>query len=122
MRLKEFVKRLFKKSNNLDEELHNKLAFISRRLQDRAKLNATIEPRKRSGRLYDSITTITKKSKSGMSISLVAGSSSVNYAGYVEFGTSRMYPRLYLSRAQKQVQETLPEELKRLASIYLRTI
>ena len=106
----------------MDDELHKKLAFISRRLQDRAKLNATIDPRKRTGRLYDSITTKRKKEAAGTSITLIAGSSSVNYAGYVEFGTSRMYPRLYLSRAQKQVDETLPDELKRLATIYLRTI
>jgi len=122
MKLKDFIKRLFKRSDQLDDELHNKLAFISRRLQDRAKLNATIDPRKRTGRLYDSITAKTKKTRSGTQITLMAGSASVNYAGYVEFGTSRMYPRLYLSRAQQQVQETLPEDLKRLASIYLRTI
>tara|TARA_Y100000114_G_scaffold81391_1_gene75048 strand:+ start:1489 stop:1857 length:369 start_codon:yes stop_codon:yes gene_type:complete len=122
MKLKDFIKRLFKRSDQLDDELHKKLAFISRRLQDRAKLNATIDPRKRTGRLYDSITTKRKKEAGGTSITLIAGSSSVNYAGYVEFGTSRMYPRLYLSRAQKQVDETLPDELKRLATIYLRAI
>ena len=122
MKLKDFIKRLFKRSDQLDDELHKKLSFISRRLEDRAKLNATIDPRKRTGRLYDSITTKKKKEAKGTSITLIAGSSSVNYAGYVEFGTSRMYPRLYLSRAQKQVDETLPDELKRLATIYLRTI
>ena len=122
MKLKDFIKRLFKRSDRLDDELHKKLAFISRRLQDRAKLNATIDPRKRTGRLDDSITAKAKKSENGTSINLMAGSASVNYAGYVEFGTSRMYPRLYLSRAREQVQETLPDELRRLASIYLRTI
>ena len=122
MKLKDFIKRLFKRSDRLDDELHKKLSYISRRLQDRAKLNATIDPRKRTGRLYDSITAKAKKSDNGTSITLMAGSASVNYAGYVEFGTSRMYPRLYLSRAREQVQETLPDELRRLASIYLRAI
>lgn len=122
MKLKEFIKRLFKRSDKLDDVLHDKLAFISRRLRDRAKLNATIDPRKRTGRLYDSITTNTKKSQSGTRITLLAGSSSVNYAGYVEFGTSRMYPRLYLTKANEQVQQTLPDDLKRIASIYLRAI
>tara|TARA_Y100000593_G_scaffold95042_1_gene198743 strand:+ start:2396 stop:2764 length:369 start_codon:yes stop_codon:yes gene_type:complete len=122
MKLKEFIKRLFKRSDKLDDVLHDKLAFISRRLRDRAKLNATIDPRKRTGRLYDSITTNTKKSQSGTRIALLAGSSSVNYAGYVELGTSRMYPRLYLTKANEQVQQTLPDDLKRIASIYLRAI
>ena len=61
MKLKDFIKRLFKRSDQLDDELHKKLSFISRRLEDRAKLNATIDPKKRTGRLYDSITTKRKK-------------------------------------------------------------
>jgi HK97 gp10 family phage protein len=122
MKLFEFVKRLFKKSKNLDNELQTKLDFISQRLKDRARLNATIDPKKRTGRLYDSISSNTKKTGDGIKITLQAGSSSVNYAGYVEFGTSRMYPRLYLHKARLQVQETLPKEMQKLASIYLRTI
>ena len=122
MKLQNFIKRLFKRSDKLDDELHKKLSFISRRLQDRAKLNATIDPRKRTGRLYDSISAKAKKTQSGTGITLMAGSSNVGYAGYVEFGTSRMYPRLYLSRAREQVKETLPDELRKLASVYLRTI
>ena len=122
MKLFEFVKRLFKKSKNLDNELQTKLDFISQRLKDRARLNATIDPKKRTGRLYDSISSNTKKTGDGIKITLQAGSSSVNYAGYVEFATSRMYPRLYLQKARLQVQETLPKEMQKLASIYLRTM
>lgn len=122
MKLFEFVKRLFKKSKNLDNELQTKLDFISQRLKDRARLNATIDPKKRTGRLYDSISSNTKKTGDGIKITLQAGSSSVNYAGYVEFGTSRMYPRLYLQKARLQVEETLPKEMQKLASIYLRTM
>ena len=120
MKLIDFVKKLFKKSKNVDNELQSKLLFITRRLQDRARLNATIDPRKRSGRLYDTISSKMTKSSDGVKIELSAGSSSVNYAGYVEFGTSRMYPRLYLSKAREQVQETLPHEMRKLATNYLR--
>ncbi len=116
MKIEKFTKELDKRAKFLPLAIERKLNFISRRLMLRARMNATLDPKKRSGRLYDSIRTQRKKEK----IELVAGSSSVNYAGYVEFGTSRMYPRLYLTKAYNHVLKDMNKELKEMMDLHLR--
>ena len=110
MKLEKLQKELDKRARFLPLKIERKLNFVARRLQLRARFNATIDPQKRSGRLFESI----KATRQGTKIDLIAGNQSVNYASFVEYGTSRMYPRLYLTKAFDHVLKDLDKELKQM--------
>tara|TARA_R100001086_G_C11692362_1_gene218950 strand:- start:101 stop:469 length:369 start_codon:yes stop_codon:yes gene_type:complete len=115
MKLETLHKELDKRAKFLPSRIEKKLNFVSRRLMLRARLNATIDPKKRTGRLYESI----KTKRTGTEIELVAGSASVNYADYVEFGTARMYPRLFLTKAYNLVLKDMKKELQQMIRMTL---
>ena len=122
MRLRDFIKRLFKSENTFDSKLKSHLKTTSNRLKKQARLNATIDPKRRTGNLYNTISAPMKKSSYGFFVALQAGSSTVNYAPFVELGTSRMYPRLFLERARQKEEKKLPAELKKFVTIFTKTI
>ena len=122
MELKDFVKRLFEKSIKLDKELASDMVEVKSRLLEEARLNATIYPRRISGDLYNSIKVGDTIVDNRYRLFLQAGDQKVNYAGFVEFGTNRMAPRLYLTKAYSKIDNDLPQRLKKFISLYLRTI
>ena len=107
MKISTLIDGLDNGSRNINRDIEIKLNFISRRLMLRARLNATIDPKKRSGRLFDSISA----KRTGNKVELVAGSSSVKYADFVEYGTSKMYPRLFLTKAYNHVLNDVSNEI-----------
>tara|TARA_R100000654_G_scaffold21770_1_gene43929 strand:- start:299 stop:667 length:369 start_codon:yes stop_codon:yes gene_type:complete len=120
MLLKKFIEKLFGKAKKLDDSLSKDLSEIESKLLKRARLNATIDPRRRTGNLYESISVGKIKVDNKTRIILQAGNQKVNYAGYVEFGTSRMYPRLYLTKAQRETEREMSKKLQQFASLYMR--
>ena len=116
MKISTLIDGLDNGSRNINRDIEIKLNFISRRLMLRARLNATIDPKKRSGRLFDSISA----KRTGNKVELIAGSSSVKYADFVEYGTSKMYPRLFLTKAYNHVLNDVSNEIKKIAEINLR--
>ena len=122
MQLKDFIKRLFQKSITLDKELASEMVEVKSKLLEEARLNATIYPRRISGDLFNSIKVGDTIVDNKYRLFLQAGDQKVNYAGFVEFGTSRMAPRLYLSKAYSKIDNDLPGRLKKFINLYLRTI
>lgn len=120
MLLSKFIEKLFKKSTRLPDAIFNEVQELQSSLLKKARLNATIDPRRRSGNLYNSISAGRVKVGKKSRIILQAGDQKVNYAGYVEFGTSRMYPRLYLTKAFAEVERETPKRLSRFISTYMR--
>ncbi len=120
MILSKFIEKLFKKSTSLPDAIFNEVQELQSSLLKKARLNATIDPRRRSGNLYNSISADRVKVGKKSRIILQAGDQKVNYAGYVEFGTSRMYPRLYLTKAFAEVERETPKRLSRFISTYMR--
>ena len=120
MLLSKFIEKLFKKSTRLPDAIFNEVSELQSSLLKKARLNATIDPRRRSGNLYNSISAGRVKVGKKSRIILQAGDQKVNYAGYVEFGTSRMYPRLYLTKAFAEVERETPKRLSRFISTYMR--
>ena len=120
MILSKFIEKLFKKSTRLPDAIFNEVQELQSSLLKKARLNATIDPRRRSGNLYNSISAGRVKVGKKSRIILQAGDQKVNYAGYVEFGTSRMYPRLYLTKAFAEVERETPKRLSRFISTYMR--
>lgn len=120
MLLSKFIEKLFKKSTRLPDAIFNEVLELQSSLLKKARLNATIDPRRISGNLYNSISAGRVKVGKKSRIILQAGDQKVNYAGYVEFGTSRMYPRLYLTKAFAEVERETPKRLSRFISTYMR--
>ena len=112
MKLKKFIDRLFKKSKSFEDEFGKELLSISKGLKFRAQLEAHKDPKRRTGELIKSIRAPIKKTRFGFFIQLQAGNSKVNYAKYIEYGTSRIYPRLFLKRSQEIENRKIPNELK----------
>ena len=121
MILSKFIEKLFKKSTRLPDAIFNEVSELQSSLLKKARLNATIDPRRGTGaNLYNSISAGRVKVGKKSRIILQAGDQKVNYAGYVEFGTSRMYPRLYLTKAFAEVERETPKRLSRFISTYMR--
>tara|TARA_Y100001963_G_C6785481_1_gene452451 strand:- start:241 stop:624 length:384 start_codon:yes stop_codon:yes gene_type:complete len=116
MTLEQFQRQLEKQGTNLDAYFSKNLRSVSKKLRQRAQLQATIDPKVRSGDLYRSIESKIKSRTSEVEIVLSAGSDSVKYAAPIEFGTKdgRLYPRLFLDKAVKLQQQRMPKFLKLL--------
>ncbi len=99
-----------------------KLAFKSERF---AKINATDDPKVRTGRLRSSITGFVDAKRGNPRMLLRAGGDSsgapVNYARYIEFGAPNrnIKATLFMGRAIKQALQTAPVDLKKVLSITL---
>lgn len=119
----EFLNRMKKADENLINELERVLTISSLRMEKSAKLNATSFPRVRTGRLRSSITGLVDAPNGVPRIVMRAGGTTsgqdVYYAKYVEFGTNRIKPRLFMGRSVKRERELLPDRLNDLLSIAL---
>lgn len=124
MKLKSFIKSLFKRQNKLDERIMKGVQTVEDTLLGRAQLIATIDPKVQSGDLFNSIRTIRKKNNDEVEITLTAGNNLAYYAPFIEYGTNdgRLYPREFLKKAHDRTLKKIPMELKNIAKLYLEDI
>lgn len=121
----QFAHRMRRADRALMKTLYTKMLGLSLEAERYAKLNATDYPRVRTGRLRSSITGLVDTKEGRPRILLRAGGNTkgapVNYAHYVEFGTKRMRPRLFMGRAMQKVQQSeVPKELQKLFHLALQ--
>ncbi len=102
-------RRLFKKMDKLTNKTASKMKM-------QAVKNAHIYPKKRTGRLVSSIQGEVLKSGGDFEILVFADTDVAPYAEFVEFGTSRMKPRLYIKRAVEKVQPSFEKAVDDLLS------
>lgn len=113
------------KLSNLDEKLSKALAEaldeISKKIRDDAKSFAPVD----TGSLRKSIRT---EKKGNLEASIIAGGGGlvnprtgreVDYAGYVEYGTSRMSPQPYMQPAlEKNMNEILQIVKEKILEVF----
>jgi HK97 gp10 family phage protein len=120
----DFIKRIDKADNRLLKTLRKKLTIIALKSEREAKKNATDYPKVRTGRLRSSITGIVDAKDGNPRAVLRAGGNSggvpVLYAKYVEFGTRKMAPRLFMKRGIEAALKDADKELKNLLSLSLQ--
>lgn len=118
MTFDEFIENLEKQGRSLEEELRTQLDEVAYHLKLRTRLQATIDPKIRTGRLFNSIEGKVAgkgdRHSKEFDIILQSGNADVFYAKYVEFGTSRMYPRLYMHKTVESQKKKLPKHLRKL--------
>ena len=119
----DFMNRMDKADKKLLKNLRKRLMVIALKSEREAKINATDFPQVRTGRLRSSITAIVDAEGGRMRALLRAGGNSggdpVNYARYVEFGTRKMSPRLFMGRAVDTVSKNIPKDLREVLSMSL---
>lgn len=113
-----------KADQRLIKTLFIKLRALSLKGEAEAKRNATDYPRVRTGRLRSSITGLVDTKNARPRLLLVAGGNTkgapVNYAKFVEFGTKRMRPRLFMGRAMQKIERNeVVKELRNLLNLAL---
>ena len=120
----DLINRLNKADRKLLDTLQQKLMIIALKAERGAKRRATFYPKVRTGRLRSSITAITDAKDGNPRAVLRAGGNSggvpVLYAKYVEFGTRKMAPRLFMGRAIRSAQKGVRRELKNLLVLALQ--
>lgn len=121
----QFANRIKRADRALIKTIYNKMRVLSLEAERYAKLNATDYPRVRTGRLRSSISGLVDAKDGRPRLLLRAGGNTngapVNYAQYVEFGTKRMRPRLFMGRAMQKVQQSnVPKELQNLLRLALQ--
>lgn len=120
----DFIKNVDKADRRLLKTLRKKLMVIALRSEREAKLNATDDPKVRTGRLRSSITAIVDTKDGNPRAVLRAGGNSggvpVLYAKYVEFGTRKMAPRLFMKRGIEKGLRKADKELQDLLTISLQ--
>lgn len=120
----DFIRRIDKADNRLLKTLRKKLTIIALKSEREAKKNATDYPKVRTGRLRSSITGIVDAKDGNPRAVLRAGGNSggvpVLYAKYVEFGTRKMAPRLFMKRGIETALKDADKELKNLLSLSLQ--
>ena len=120
----DFIKRIDKADNRLLKTLRKKLTIIALKSEREAKKNATDYPKVRTGRLRSSITGIVDAKDGNPRAVLRAGGNSggvpVLYARYVEFGTRKMAPRLFMKRGIEAALKGADKELRNLLSFALQ--
>lgn len=120
----DFIKNVDKADRRLLKTLRKKLMVIALRSEREAKLNATDFPKVRTGRLRSSITAIVDAKDGNPRAVLRAGGNSggvpVLYAKYVEFGTRKMAPRLFMKRGIEKGLRKADKELQDLLTISLQ--
>lgn len=109
MTYEEFIKRIESQGSTMEKELNYKLQRVAHRLKARARLEVSTTgwPFLRTGKLFRSLASDSRIVGKSIEISLRAGGGDVDYAGYVEYGTSRIEPRLYLDRTIKKEQSKM---------------
>lgn len=120
----DLINRLNKADRKLLDTLQQKLMIIALKAERGAKRRATNYPKVRTGRLRSSITAITDAKDGNPRAVLRAGGNSggapVLYAKYVEFGTRKMAPRLFMGKAVRSAQKGVRRELKNLLVLALQ--
>lgn len=120
----DFISRIDRADNRLLKTLRKKLTIISLKSEREAKKNATDYPKVRTGRLRSSITGIVDAKDGNPRAVLRAGGNSggvpVLYAKYVEFGTRKMAPRLFMKRGIETALKDADKELRNLLSLSLQ--
>ena len=120
----DFISRIDKADNRLLKTLRTKLTIIALKSEREAKKNATDYPKVRTGRLRSSITGIVDAKDGNPRAVLRAGGNSggtpVLYAKYVEFGTRKMAPRLFMKRGIEAALKDADKELRDLLSLSLQ--
>lgn len=122
--LAQFQERMRKADQRLIKTLFIKLRALSLKAEAEAKRNATDYPRVRTGRLRSSITGLVDTKNARPRLLLRAGGNTngapVNYASFVEFGTKRMRPRLFMGRAMQKIERNeVVGELRNLLNLAL---
>jgi HK97 gp10 family phage protein len=120
----DFISRIDRADNRLLKTLRKKLTIIALKSEREAKKNATDYPKVRTGRLRSSITGIVDAKDGNPRAVLRAGGNSggtpVLYAKYVEFGTRKMAPRLFMKRGIEAALKDADKELRDLLSLSLQ--
>ncbi len=122
--LAQFQHRMRRADQRLVKTLFRKLKILSLKAEADGKKNATDFPRVRTGRLRSSITGLIDTKEGRPRMILRAGGNTkgapVRYAAFVEFGTKRMRPRLFLGRAMQKIERSeTPKELRDLLKLAL---
>ena len=122
--LAQFQHRMRRADQRLVKTLFKKLKILSLKAEADGKRNATDFPRVRTGRLRSSITGLIDTKEGRPRMILRAGGNTkgapVRYAAFVEFGTKRMRPRLFLGRAMQKIERSdTPKELRDLLKLAL---
>ena len=122
--LAQFQHRMRRADQRLVKTLFRKLKILSLKAEADGKRNATDFPRVRTGRLRSSITGLIDTKEGRPRMILRAGGNTkgapVRYAAFVEFGTKRMRPRLFLGRAMQKIERSeTPKELRDLLKLAL---
>ena len=125
--LAQFQDRMRRADQRLIKALFQRLRVLSLKAEAEAKRNATDYPRVRTGRLRSSITGLVSTKDASPRMILMAGGNTkgapVRYAKFVEFGTRRMQPRLFMGRAMKKVASNdVVKELRGLLDLAVRKI
>lgn len=125
--LAQFQNRMRRADQKLIKALFQKLRILSLKAEAEAKRNATDYPRVRTGRLRSSITGLVSTKDASPRMILMAGGNTkgapVRYAKFVEFGTRRMSPRLFMGRAMKKVATNeVTKELRGLLDLAVRKL
>lgn len=125
--LAQFQDRMRRADQRLIKALFQRLRVLSLKAEAEAKRNATDYPRVRTGRLRSSITGLVSTKDASPRMILIAGGNTkgapVRYAKFVEFGTRRMQPRLFMGRAMKKVASNdVVKELRGLLDLAVRKL
>lgn len=119
----DFLNRVRQADNRLINELVRVLHVSALRMEKHAKMNATFFPKVRTGRLRSSITGLVDAPQGTPRIVMRAGGSmsgsDVNYANYIEFGTTYIRPRLFMGRAIDRERQLLSDSLANLLDVAL---
>jgi len=120
----DLINRVDRADRRLLKTLRKKLTIFALKAEREAKINATDYPKVRTGRLRSSITGLVDAKDGNLRALLRAGGNSggapVLYAKYVEFGTRKMAPRLFMKRGIDAALKDIDKELQNLFTVSLQ--
>jgi hypothetical protein len=119
----EFQQNLNQADRRLLRELRRELTIAGLNMERRSKNKEFSRFNNQTGRLRASIGSTFRARSGRPTVELTAGSSfggaDVDYAEYIEFGTSRITPRLFLGRSVDQERRALTPRLANLMAVVL---
>ena len=119
----EFRQNLNQADRRLLRELRRELTIAGLNMERRSKNKEFSRFNNQTGRLRASIGSTFRARSGRPTVELTAGSSfggaDVDYAEYIEFGTSRITPRLFLGRSVDQERRALTPRLANLMAVVL---
>lgn len=119
----EFQQNLNQADRRLLLELRRELTIAGLNMERRSKNKEFSRFNNQTGRLRASIGSTFRARSGRPTVELTAGSSfggaDVDYAEYIEFGTSRITPRLFLGRSVDQERRALTPRLANLMAVVL---